>query len=755
MNLSWIPFTLRKTLKRARRSNQKPNRQHRPQLGVELLEDRSLLSASSPLNQIDHFVVIYQENWSFDALYGSFPGANGLQNATNAQGNLLVPQVDKNGKPISTITFNPGQINDPNIPDNATTLAPKPYDLSQFVPPSSKTSDIVHRFYTEQMQIGNGALQPGADNNSKFITWSDNPQAVMSTFNATNMPEGLLAQQYTMDDNLFHAAYGGSYLNHQFLVAAAAPQWQQPIPNGFQSTFDPNTQALKDGNLTIDGKYVVNTTFSTNLVPNFVTPGAATLENSINDSNPSDPNRVYEQNIGDLLNGADVSWKWYSGGWNAAVNLQKAYQSGDANAIAAAKAPFNDPNNPLNLFQWHHQPLAYFDNFSPLSAGGQAHLQDETNFYTDLANGNLPSVSFIKPLGPDNEHPGYTSLLQGQQHVAELVHMIQNSPEWAHTAIIITYDENGGRFDHVIPPQRDAFGDGTRVPGIVISPYAKQGFVDHTQYDTLSILKTIETRFGLSSLNARDGGANSLVNSFQSTAHPDIARVYVQPSFDTPGTFTLIVGGTEGNDTINITKTGSAVHVVLDGHGAHIDQQFNQTISRIEVYGQGGNDHITVDPAVTIPAFLFGGDGNDTIHAGGGNSVVVGGDGKDSLFGGSAPSILIGGDGKDDLEAGTGAALIIAGSTAHDLNFPALQALESEWSRNDGTTYQQKIDHLMGNTTGGNNLSFFLNSSTVFQDGGKNSLTGGSAQDWFFAHLASNPKDMLSGMTMDETVTEI
>src|SRR5262249_6091419 len=226
-------------------------------------------------------------------------------------------------------------------------------------------------------------------------------------------------------------------------------------------------------------------TFAANLVPNFVTPGAATLMNSINDSTPGDPNRPYEANIGDRLSGAGVIWKWYSGGWDAAVNLQRAYQSGDPNQIAAAKAPFNDPANPLNLFQWHHQPFAYFDNYAPLSAGGQAHLQDEQNFFDDLATGALPAVSFIKPLGPDNEHPGYASLLQGQPHVADIVHAIQNSPDWEHTAIIITYDENGGRWDHVTPPQRDEWGDGTRVPAIVISPYAKQGFVDHTQHDTL------------------------------------------------------------------------------------------------------------------------------------------------------------------------------------------------------------------------------------------------------------------------------
>src|SRR5262249_4518126 len=137
---------------------------------------------------------------------------------------------------------------------------------------------------------------------------------------------------------------------------------------------------------------------------------------------------------------------------------------------------------------------------NPLSAD---HLQDELNFFQDLSRGNLPAVSFIKPLGPDNEHPRYAGLLQGQQHVAAIVHAIQNSSAWAHTAIIITYDQNGGRWDHVSPPDSNGiWGDGSRVPAIVISPYAKQGYVDHTQHDTLSILRTIDDRFGLEPLNA-------------------------------------------------------------------------------------------------------------------------------------------------------------------------------------------------------------------------------------------------------------
>lgn len=123
-------------------------------------------------------------------------------------------------------------------------------------------------------------------------------------------------------------------------------------------------------------------------------------------------------------------------------------------------------------------------------------------------------MTFIKPLGPDNEHPGYSSLNNGQAHVADLVATIQNSQYWRDTAIIITYDEHGGRWDHVPPPVIDEWGPGLRVPAIVISPFARKGFVDHTQYDTSSILKFIEVRWNLEPVANRDATTGDLLTAF-------------------------------------------------------------------------------------------------------------------------------------------------------------------------------------------------------------------------------------------------
>ena len=113
-----------------------------------------------------------------------------------------------------------------------------------------------------------------------------------------------------------------------------------------------------------------------------------------------------------------------------------------------------------------------------------------------------------------NEHPGYTNVLSGEQHVADLLKALRATTHWKHTAVIVTYDENGGFWDHVAPPAIDRWGPGTRVPALVISPLARHGYVDHNRYDTTSILALIEVRWGLAALTARDAAANDMRGAF-------------------------------------------------------------------------------------------------------------------------------------------------------------------------------------------------------------------------------------------------
>jgi phospholipase C len=177
------------------------------------------------------------------------------------------------------------------------------------------------------------------------------------------------------------------------------------------------------------------------------------------------------------------------------------------------------------VFQFHHQPFNYFANFAP-NTPGRAHLRDEQEFL-QLANDSakscqLDSVSFIKPIGLENEHPGYTSVGRGSDHLVQLLSAIDGSACAKDTMVIVTYDEFGGQWDHVSPPGQggtlgphDNWGPGTRIPALILAPRLPGNFVvDHTQYDTTSILATIEHRYGLAPLSSRDAAVNDLSNVF-------------------------------------------------------------------------------------------------------------------------------------------------------------------------------------------------------------------------------------------------
>ncbi len=138
---------------------------------------------------------------------------------------------------------------------------------------------------------------------------------------------------------------------------------------------------------------------------------------------------------------------------------------------------------------------------APGTAGRAEHLRDGGlaggEFIKAIDSGALPQVAFYKPQGNLNEHPGYTDVLDGDRHIVDLIEHLQKSPQWTHMVIIVTYDENGGFWDHVAPPKGDRWGPGSRIPTLIVSPLAKKGFVDHTLYDTTSILLLITRRFSL------------------------------------------------------------------------------------------------------------------------------------------------------------------------------------------------------------------------------------------------------------------
>jgi phospholipase C len=140
-------------------------------------------------------------------------------------------------------------------------------------------------------------------------------------------------------------------------------------------------------------------------------------------------------------------------------------------------------------------------------------------FLTDAQAGHLPAVSWLLPPGEDSEHPP-ASMCEGENWAVNVLNAVMRGPDWNSTAVFITWDDFGGFYDHVPPPQVDQFGLGPRVPLLIISAYAKSGYISHTVSDHTSILKFIETRYNLRPLTARDAQANAMLDSFDFNQAP-------------------------------------------------------------------------------------------------------------------------------------------------------------------------------------------------------------------------------------------
>jgi len=432
--------------------------------------------AGAGLHKLNHLVVILMENWSFDSLYAEFPGADGLANALKAP-----PQIDPTtGQPYATLPQTEAHLRDAGV-DGGVGLPNAPFPLDPYLAVDQDTSiDLTTKFYQEQQQIDHGKMD-------MFVAVSAAKGLTMGYFHTSDLPLAAEAKTYTLCDHFFHGVYGGSLQNHIFLISAAVANF----PNAPASLYavldsngnpvkDPDSGVFHDGPLTPDG-YLVGTLYPS------ATPHPASAP-----ANQLVPPQTFPT-IGDNLSGQSIDWAWYAGGWNAA--LAGTPDAGGVN------------------FQYNHQPFVYFANYAD-GAPGRAHLKDEADFMAAAQAGTLPAVSFIKPAGVDNEHPNYTDVLTGELHAEDLINAIRNGPNWQDTAIVVTYDEHGGFWDHVAPPPGDKWGPGTRVPAIVISPFARKGYVDSTVYDTTSITALIEHRWNLAPLGTRDGAAADLTNAF-------------------------------------------------------------------------------------------------------------------------------------------------------------------------------------------------------------------------------------------------
>ena len=469
--------------------------------------------APAVLARIENVVVIYAENRSFDHLYGLFPGAEGIAQATPGQ----KTQLDHDGGPLPALpgTWENGKLR-VDLPTAGLPNAPFRIDA----PPISRRWDEVlpnpiHAYWQNREQINGGK-------NNLFVARSNVGAWVMGYFDGSQMKLWRWAREYTLADHFFMGAFGGSYLNHLWLVCACTPR-DPGAPDSARPQLDDGGRLktrpgspptvlggpalVYDGRVTPDG-YTVNTT-QPPYQPSGVPPAAGgSLDFADPAGHPLPPAR--EKTIGDTLSARGVSWTWYSGGWNAALADGRRDRKEKRTVIYAN-------GREQMAFQPHHQPFNYFERFAPGTPDRAEHLKDYEDLVRDVDAGRLPQVTFYKPVGRLNQHPSYTELASGDEHIDALLQRLRAGPQWGKMLVIVTYDENGGFWDHVPPPVGDRWGPGTRIPAIIVSPFAKRGYVDKTSYDTTSILKLITLRFGLEPLPGVRKGAGDLTNALEAS----------------------------------------------------------------------------------------------------------------------------------------------------------------------------------------------------------------------------------------------
>jgi phospholipase C len=463
------------------------------------------------LTPIKHVVVIFGENISFDHYFGTYP------NAANTDGTPFeaahnTPKV--NGLDKKLLTDNPNAYN--------------PKRLTHEQP---LTCDQNHGYGAEQAAFNGGKMD-------KFVEKTETdkctgqpilfgePGLVMDYYDG-NTVTGMwnYAQHYAMSDNSFNTVFGPSTPGALNLISGNT--------HGAQALTSVTHQPTTD-------KYAV------------VSPDANGIGTVINDPDPawddcSDKNHTSTdnlaglngRNVGDLLNQRHVTWGWFQGGFRP---------TGTANGFAVCgQKHANVGGNSVVDYSPHHEPFQYYQSTanpkhlapSSVEAIGQTdranHQYDITDFDASLAAGSMPAVSFLKAPEYQDGHAGYSDPLDEQQFVVSEVNKIQQSPEWRSTAIVLAYDDSDGWYDHVssqivngshdaaqdqavctakpvmLGGYADRCGYGPRLPLVVISPFSKVNFVDHTQTDQTSVLKFIEDnwftgRIGDSSFDARAGG---------------------------------------------------------------------------------------------------------------------------------------------------------------------------------------------------------------------------------------------------------
>jgi phospholipase C len=488
-------------------------------------------TTSETRTPVKHVVVIFQENASFDHYFGTYP------NAANIDGEpIFVPRQGRRPTPTVNGLSGPLLTHNPN--------AVQPFRLDREHP---IVCDQEHTMMGEQLAMNGGAM-------NKFVENTGAGEPASANCSDAGKGKGLVmgyydgntvtalwnyAQHFALSDNFFSTAFGPSTLGHLNLVSGQT--------NGANVVRDTGTAA----------KAVLNGTVIDDIRPaldDCVASNASTVTMS-------------GQNVGDLLNAKGITWGWFQGGF-----LPSSHNTDGTAVCATSHAQFDGTLSGADYIP-NHNPFQFYastanrHHLPPVSTPmightDQAHHQyDLADFFVALNAGILPAVSFLKAPAYEDGHPLYSNPLNEQTFLVNTINALEDSPFWDSMAVIIAYDDSDGWYDHVMPPivngsasAVDALngpglcgdatpnmpsgrcGYGQRLPLLVISPFSKANFVDHSVTDQTSILRFIEDNWTLGRIGGSsfDTIAGSLLNMLEFTDGGDARKLFLDPATGLP-----------------------------------------------------------------------------------------------------------------------------------------------------------------------------------------------------------------------------
>src|SRR5579871_1302017 len=475
----------------------------------------------------------------------------------------------------------PNGVTDTRVPGAGSLTGPFPLQGPQLTD-DDYTGDTTHRFYQDWQQDDCSTNRANAANNSGCL--NDLFPFVMSTYSATNKSLGNsmgfynaaqeqapvlkeLADRFTLSDNFHQSFHGGTGANHFMLGTGDAAFWSDGRGNATTPPTsliaNPNPQANFNNRYTVDGNFsncsdvfqngVKPIVSYLNALPYSAEPNCkANHYYMLNNTNPGFlPNGALSggnnlppssvRTVGDALNEKSITWAYYGGAFNDAVALSNAAVAANPTSPNLSAAALADPAHALGVAYCQIcNPFQYATSIMGNAAQRAAHIKDTADLITSIQNNNLPSVSFGKPDGLLDGHPQSSKVDLFEAYVTNVLAALEANPQLkAETAVFITWDEAGGYWDSGYTQSIDFFGDGPRVPMLILSPYSTGGKIYHNYGDHVSLLKFIERNWNLKPLTnrSRDNLPNpsfSKNNQYVPTNSPALADMFDAFDFNKP-----------------------------------------------------------------------------------------------------------------------------------------------------------------------------------------------------------------------------